>query len=101
MDNEQVNQKILSETTALMLLKVDNEDVVLYKFRHIKALISDLHSEVAEESDTYLKAFNLMQAAINDEYKKFSESVRHEEKEQLLILLKHKAAEVCEILQAN
>ena len=101
MDIEQVKQKILSETTALMPLKVDNEEVILYKFRHIKALLSDLHSEVAGESETYLKALNLMQAAINEEYKQFSESANHEEKEQLLIQLKHKVAEVAHLLQST
>ena len=74
MNNEQVKQKIVSETSALMPLKGDNEEVVKYKFRHIYSLISDLHSEVAEASEAFLKAFNLMQASINEEYKQFSKS---------------------------
>lgn len=101
MNNEQIIQKIVAETTALMPLKVDNEEVIKYKFRHIQTLVSDLHSEVTEESETYSNVFNLVQAAIDEEYKQFSESVNYEEKEQLLIQIKHKAAEVCEILQAG
>ncbi|QMW06771.1 hypothetical protein [Spirosoma foliorum] len=101
MDTELIKQKIIAETTALMPLKVDNEDVVLYKFRHIQSLVIDLTGSVAGESEPYSKAFTLMQSAINEEYKQFSESVSYEEKEQALILLKHKAAEVCELLQAG
>ncbi|GAB4017809.1 hypothetical protein GCM10028808_50340 [Spirosoma migulaei] len=101
MDNEQIKQKIVAETTALMPLKVDNEEVIKYKFRHIQTLVTDLQSEVAEERAIYSNAFNLMQAAINEEYKQFSESVNYEEKEQILIQIKHKATEVCEILQAS
>jgi len=101
MDNEQIKQKIFSETTALMPLKVDNEEVVLYKFRHINTLVSELHSEAVEETGAFSKALTLLQAALNEEYKKFSESANYEEKEQLLIMLKHKAAEVCEVLQAS
>lgn len=100
MDNEEIKQKIVSETTALMPLKVDNEEVIKYKFRHILTLLTDLHSDVAEENEIYSKAFTLMQAASNEEYKQFSEAINYDEKEQILIQIKHKAAEVCEILQA-
>ncbi|GAB3959075.1 hypothetical protein GCM10028805_54490 [Spirosoma harenae] len=101
MENDQIIQKILLETTALMPLKVDNEDVVQYKFKHIKALVSDLHSLVTEDNEKYLKAFNLMQAAINEEYKHFVVAASYDEKEQALIQLKHKAAEVSGMLQAG
>lgn len=99
--NEQIKQKIFAEMTALLPLKVDNEDVIQYKFYHIKALVSDLHSRVEEEREIYLRAFNQMQAAINEEYRRFIEAGTYEEKEQALVVLKHKAAEVCEILQVG
>ena len=99
MDNQQIKHKIVAETAALMPLKVDNAEVIKYKFHHIKELVADLHSSATDENEVYSKALTLIQAAIDQEYKQFSESVNYDEKDQLLIQIKHKAAEVCEILQ--
>ena len=101
MENELIKQKIVDETMALMPLKVDNEDVVKYKFRAIRDRLDELNRSASGENESYTKAFALIEAAMNAEYKQFSESIIHEEKEQALIQLKHKAAEVCQLLNTN
>ncbi len=101
MENEHIKQQIIAETTALMPLKVDNEDVVKHKFRTIQDRVNELHRSASEGNEVYTKAVTLMQAAMLAEYKQFSESTSHDDKEQALIQLKHKAAEVCQLLQTN
>ena len=100
MENKQIIEKILTDTKALMTLKVDNEEVVKDKFRLIKDRVEELYSAAGEGRDHYLNAFTLIQAAMDTDYRQFSESTSHTEKEQALIQLRHKAAEVCEILQS-
>ncbi|MFD2935078.1 hypothetical protein [Spirosoma flavum] len=101
MENEHIKQQIVAETTALMPLKVDNEEVVKHKFRTIRDRLDELHRSTSEENEVYTKAFMLVQATMSAEYKQFSESSEHDEKAQALIQLKHKAAEICQLLQTN
>jgi len=99
MEDEPIKQKIEAETLALLPLKVDNQEVVNYKFRSIRDQVAELRSLVPQEMDSYAKALTRIEAAMNTEYKQFNESTHHDEKEQALIQLKHIAAEVCELLR--
>ncbi len=101
MENQQIKQKIMADTTALMSLKVDNYELVKHTFSTIRDRVEDLYSPIPEESENYAKAFNLIKEAMNTEYKQFSESITYDEKEQALIQLRHKAAEVCELIITN
>lgn len=101
MENQPIIEKILASTQTLMTLKVDNEELVKNKFRTIRDLVADLSSPVAEENDRYSSAFNVIKLAINTEYKQFCEASSYEQKEQALIQLRHKAAEVCAMLQVS
>lgn len=99
METEQIKQKIVAETTALMSLKVDNAELVKHTFRTIQDQVKALLSSEPKENETYTKALDLLQAAIDNEYSQFTESSLYEEKEQALIQLRHKASEVCEMLR--
>lgn len=100
MENKKIIEKILADTQALMTLKVDNAEVVNDKFRLIRDRVEELHNSAAGRDELYHKAFTLMQAAMDTEYKQFNELTDYEERGQVLIQLRHKAAEVCEILQS-
>ncbi len=101
MESEKIKQQIVAETTALMPLKVDNEEVIKHKFRTIRDRIDELHRSASEENEVYTKAFTFIQAAMLAEYNQFSEATSYDEKEQALIQLKHKAAEVCQLVQTD
>lgn len=101
MENQQIKQTIIAETMELISLKVDNQELVKHKFRTIRDRIEELHSTIPEEKEIYVKASALIEEAMNTEYKQFSESTIYEEKAQVLIQLRHKAAEVCELLRTD
>jgi hypothetical protein len=99
MENKQIIEKILADTQALMTLKVDNEEVVKDKFRQIRDRVNQLTNSATPQNEAYGKASALIQAAMEEEYRQFDELTNYEQKEQVLIQLRHKAAEVCELLQ--
>jgi hypothetical protein len=101
METEPIKQKIVAETTTLMTLKVDNEELVKHTFKSIRDQVETLLNHAPEKSETYTKAFDIVQAGMNDEYRQFHEFVSYDQKEQALIQLRHKAAEVCELLRAD
>lgn len=100
MEIGQVKQKIVAETMALMSLKVDNEEVVKQTFKSILNQVEILLKTVSPQSELYAKALDLMQTGMTNEYKQFEESTSYEQKEQALIQLRHKAAEVSTLLQS-
>ena len=101
MENEQIKQKIVAETMELMSLKVDNEELVKHTFRAIRDRVEELHSTMAENNENYTKAFTVINEAMKTEYAQFSESTIYDEKAQLLIQLRHKAAEVCTLIKPS
>lgn len=101
MEIEPTKQKIFAETITLMTLKVDNEDLVKHTFKSIRDQVEALLSHLPEKNEAYTKAFEIVQAGMKDEYEQFHESVSYDQKGQALIQLRHKAAEVCELLRHN
>ena len=71
MENEPIKQKIMAETTALMSLKVDNEELVKQTFRTIRDQVKALHSTLPGESELYRQAVDLLETAMNTEYGQF------------------------------
>ena len=99
MEIEQIKEKISAETKALITLKVDNEELVKYTFKAIRDQVEALISNVPEPSEPYAKALAVVQAGMDTDYKQFDELTSYDQKEQALIQLRHRAAEVCEILR--
>lgn len=99
METGSIKEKIIAETTALMTLKVDNEELVKHTFRTIRDQVQALRSHAPETSEPYAKALAIVQAGMDTDYKQFDELTSYDQKGQALIQLRHKAAEVCEILR--
>ena len=101
MENQSLIQKILVDTQTLMTLKVDNAQVVKDKFSAIRDRVEALATSTGEPHEAYQQAATLIQQAMNTSYQQFCELTDYEQKGQALIELRHKAAEVCELLQAG
>jgi hypothetical protein len=101
MENEQIKTKILADYTTLLGLKHDSPGLVKDKLKLIGEHIDQLGRSTSEGNDVLTNASRLINSALTTEYVTFAEALTEEDKEEALAQIKHKAAEVCQLLQIH
>ena len=94
MENNQIKRRIGAFIKTLLNLSIAQGEVVEYDLNAIMKLVDNLHSELPQENELYIKVQNDIGTLMKTDYVDFTEAGTVEEMEQALIQIKYKITEL-------
>ncbi len=96
MENEPIKTKILADYKTLLALPLDSPDLIQDKLKLLSEHMHQLSNAEPTDTQTYEQAATLIESALSTEYVAFRGAASRDDKEQVLVQLKHKVAEACQ-----
>lgn len=101
MEIEPIKAKILTDYKSLLALKPDSPQLIEDKLKLMSEYIQQLISARPESTQAYEQAAGLIESVLSTEYVAFRAAESSDDKEQTLVQLKHKVAEVYQIVSTT